>query len=175
MLEGYQFRNICEEDINKVLKWRNSDRIRACMFTDDIITEEQHLTWFQKVIKNDSDIIKIFLVQNRPVGVVSFTDIDKRNNKCSWGFYLGEEDLPKGTGLVMGYLGLEYAFEQMNVRKLCGQVLATNTASIKFHQKLGFSEEGRFLRHILKNNEYVDVICYAVFKDNWQNIKKEQS
>lgn len=153
--------------MQKVLEWRNSNRIRANMFTDHCITCEEHQIWFDKVNQSKSDIYKIFEFQGRPLGLVCFTNIDRKNNRCHWGFYLGEENLPKGTGLLMGYLGVKYAFEDLGIRKLCSEVFAFNISSIKFHKKLGFKEEGFFSKHVFKSGNYEDVILFALFDEDW--------
>ena len=171
LLEKCRLRPIEEADLVKVLEWRNSDRIRAVMFTDSIITINEHRAWFERLHKEKTAICRIFEFQDRPVGVVNIIQIDRHNNKCSWGFYLGEVDVPRGTGTVMGYLALEYIFEALGMRKLCAEVLAFNTTSIKFHKKLGFVEEGRFIKHVLKNDNYEDVIAMALFYEDWVKFK----
>ncbi|MCL6479750.1 MAG: UDP-4-amino-4,6-dideoxy-N-acetyl-beta-L-altrosamine N-acetyltransferase [Peptococcaceae bacterium] len=156
-----------------MLEWRNSDRIRAVMFTDRIITMDEHRAWFERLYKEKTAICRIFEFQDRPVGVVNIIQIDRHNHKCSWGVYLGEVDVPRGTGTVMGYLALEYIFEALGMRKLCAEVLAFNTTSIKFHKKLGFVEEGRFIKHVLKNGNYEDVIAMALFDEDWVKSKNK--
>ncbi|KKM12351.1 hypothetical protein SY88_04170 [Clostridiales bacterium PH28_bin88] len=169
--EDYRLREMEDADLEKVLEWRNSDRIRAVMYTDQVITMEEHRGWFERVRQEQNAIYKIFEYQERPVGVVNVVRLDKRNNKCSWGFYLGEVDIPQGTGLVMGYLALEYIFEGLGIRKLCAEALAFNTPSIRFHQQLGFAEEGRLIKHVMKNGHYEDVIAMALFNEDWMKLK----
>jgi len=151
-----------KEDLRKILHWRNSERIRKNMFTDHIISEEEHLTWFNS-FNREKNTYLIFEFNNRPVGMVYFTDIDKYNSKCYWGFYLGETGLPKGTGLLMGSLGLEFAFNDLKIRKLCSEAFAFNESSIKFHKKLGFIQEGYLVEHIKKDGCYEDVIVFTLF------------
>jgi len=170
-LEKCRLRPLEEADLEKVLEWRNSDRIRTAMFTDRIITMDEHRAWFERLNKEKNAICKIFELQGRPVGVVNIVQIDRHNHKCSWGFYLGEVDVPRGTGTVMGYLALEYIFETLDIHKLCAEVLAFNTLSIKLHKKLGFVEEGRFKKHVLKNGSYEDVIAMALFYEDWVKLK----
>ncbi len=174
--EDYQLRKLKSSDLEMVLNWRNSDRIRANMYTDQIITLEEHLAWYDKIKDDSSRIYLICEYQNQPIGLVNFTNIDKKNNKCDWGFYLGEIDAPLGSGIMMEFLALEYAFEKLNIRKLCCEVLSFNNKVVKLHKKFYFEEEGIFKKHIYKNNEYNDVICLALFKDRWlenqENLSK---
>jgi UDP-4-amino-4,6-dideoxy-N-acetyl-beta-L-altrosamine N-acetyltransferase len=169
--ENYHLRRMEEKDLEMVLKWRNSDHVRANSLNNQIITLDEHRSWFEKVKHSSDAICMIFECNRKILGVVNLTNIDKKNNKCKWGFYLGEEDLPKGTGTVMGYLGLEFAFDEIGFRKITGEVLAFNTRSIQFHEKLGFVEEARLIRHILINNNYEDIVIFSLFDQDWQDNK----
>lgn len=169
--EDYSLREMKETDLETILKWRNSNRIRENMINDHIISMDEHRDWFVRLMQQKKDIYLIFQHSNLPAGMVYFTDIDKRNNICFWGFYLGNEILPKGTGLILGIMGLEYAFNKLGIRKICGQVFSFNTSSLEFHKKLGFMEEGRLIKHVLKNQKYEDIISFALFKEDWDTKK----
>ena len=96
--EDYQLRPLQESDLEMVLSWRNSERVRANMYTDHIISLEEHQTWFKKIKDEPTVDYLICEFQNHPIGLVNFTNIDKNNNKCYWGFYLGETTTPLGGG-----------------------------------------------------------------------------
>lgn len=165
-----KLRKLEKSDLNRILVWRNSDRIRVTMFTDHVITPEEHRKWFEDMDNSDK-VYFIFELDCIPVGLSNFTEIDWLNNRCFWGFYIGETEVPRGTGLLMGYLSMEYAFEQFKIRKVCSHVLAGNKVSLNYHKKLGFSEEGLFKQHIKKNDRYEDVIYLALFNDDWLKNK----
>jgi UDP-4-amino-4,6-dideoxy-N-acetyl-beta-L-altrosamine N-acetyltransferase len=169
--ENYNLRFLKKDDLDMLLTWRNSDHIRANMYTDHIISKEEHRQWFERIsIENDS-IYMIFEYQNQPIGLVSASQIDRRNDMCFWAFYLGESNAPRGSGSIMEFLFLEYLFEEFNIRKLCCEVLSFNVTTIKLHKKFGFQEEGIFRKHVLKNNEYIDVFFMSLFKNEWLEIK----
>lgn len=96
---------------------------------------------------------------------------DKRNNKCFWGFYLGEVDVPRGSGAVMEFFALEHIFEGLNMRKVCCEVFSFNRTVIKLHKKFGFVEEGCFVKHISKSGKYEDVVPMAMFAEDWIKVK----
>jgi UDP-4-amino-4,6-dideoxy-N-acetyl-beta-L-altrosamine N-acetyltransferase len=169
MSEKYKIRKMMELDLEQVLLWRNSDKIRASMYTDQVITWKQHTAWFEHIQQNHSAVFLIFECDDVPSGVVSFVQLDQRNSKCNWGFYLGREDLPKGSGTTMGRLGLKYAFEELNMRKVCGEAFAFNIASIKLHEKLGFQTEGKYKEHILKNENYEDIVLFGLLKKDFES------
>lgn len=165
--EKYKLRPIEEKDLDTVLRWRNSDRIRENMYTDHEIPMDEHRAWFDRIRKEPVPLFLVFEFQMKPIGVVNVTHVDRRNDKCYWGFYIGDPVAPSGSGTALGYFGLNYIFEVLKIRKLCAEAFAFNTASLKFHQRLGFVEEGRFVRHILKNGRYEDIVSFSLFKEDW--------
>lgn len=170
-LKDYKLRPMNENDLKKVLEWRNSDRIRENMYTDHIISWDEHVKWYTKVKKDPNSIYLICEYKNKSIGLICLTDIDRNNGKCCWGFYLGDTDVPSGSGQVMEFLALEYIFENINIRKLYCEVFLFNKKVVNLHQKFGFSIEGKFTQHVLKNGEYKDVYVLAMYNDDWQKNK----
>jgi UDP-4-amino-4,6-dideoxy-N-acetyl-beta-L-altrosamine N-acetyltransferase len=175
MLERAQciLRPVERKDLEKLLEWRNADRIRAYMYTDHLIGQEEHAAWFERLGTNDTARALIFEVNGRPLGVVNVTRIDRLNGTCHWGFYIGETDSPKGSGTALGYLGLEYIFGTLGIRKVTGEAFAFNEASIAFHRRLGFSREGHFVAHVMKNGSFQDILSFALFRDQWEAHKQQ--
>lgn len=171
--EHCKLRQLVESDLATVLEWRNSEHVSSNMLTDHIITKEEHFLWYKNLLsQKQMNKYLVYEYLGDPVGLVYLTQIDNFNNKCYWGFYIGEKDAPKGSGLAMGYLALEYFFKVLRIRKICSEVLAFNKASINYHKKLGFTMEGRLVKHILKKDSYEDVIIMALFEQEWFNISE---
>jgi UDP-4-amino-4,6-dideoxy-N-acetyl-beta-L-altrosamine N-acetyltransferase len=166
--QDYRMRPMEEKDLERVLEWRNSDRVRQNSLTDQLIALEEHRKWFARIKDGTRDQFFVFEYLKRPLGVISFNLIDRTSEKCSWGFYLGETDGPPMAGIVMEYMALEYAFEELNMRKLYGEVLAFNSRVIKLHQLFGFKEEGRLIKHVIKNGKYEDLVLIAIFQESWE-------
>jgi|688.fasta_scaffold560825_2 UDP-4-amino-4,6-dideoxy-N-acetyl-beta-L-altrosamine N-acetyltransferase len=171
--EDYKLRPIQEIDIERVLDWRNSDRVRVNMYTDHIIGIEEHRAWFERMQHNENMLYLICEFKDHPIGLVCFTDIDRYNHNCFWGFYLGETDVLQGSGSSMEFLALEYAFDILKIRKLCCEVFDFNEKVIKLHKKFSFVEEGRFIRHRMKNGNYHDIVFLALFREIWQENKEK--
>ena len=64
---------------------------------------------------------------------------------------------------------LRYAFEDLGVEKLCSEVLATNEAVVRMHQRFGFHMDGVLRRHVRRNDRRVDVVALSLLRDEWQN------
>ncbi len=153
--------------------WRNSERVRAMMKSDMLIAIETHRAWFEELASRSDRRVYMFEKQGVPIGVVQFADIDVSNRTCSWGFYLGEPDLPRGTGTMLGYMGLNEAFERLHLRKVNAEVLASNVPSYKMHKKLGFHIEGCLRKQIWRNDRYEDLILLSIFDDEWRKWRNQ--
>ncbi|MHB9149526.1 MAG: UDP-4-amino-4,6-dideoxy-N-acetyl-beta-L-altrosamine N-acetyltransferase [Thermoleophilia bacterium] len=163
----YVLRGMTADDLQRVFEWRNQERIRNAMYTDHVISWEEHTQWFARVSSDPSNRQLVFQVDGRPVGVVSFADIDAVNQRARWGFYLGESDVAPGTGSRMEFLALEFAFETLGLRKLSCEVFSFNDKVTKMHGKFGFVEEGRFRQHILKDGVFEDIVVLGMLKAEW--------
>lgn len=142
------------------------------MYSDHSITWDEHLAWFKRLESNKAASILLFSVDGHPLGVINATRIDRHNGTCYWGFYIGEANAPRGSGTAMGYLGLDHLFDTLMIRKVMGEAFAFNEASIAFHKRLGFSQEGHFFRHVLKNGVFQDILSYALFREQWEEHKR---
>lgn len=161
-------KEIDESDLLFILNWRNQESIRKVMFNSDLILWEQHSQWFNKLQKSDSAVSKIFYFDHIPYGVLNITQIDSINHTCEWGFYIGPPHAPKGMGTILGYTALNYIFQELHIRKLSAQVFDFNDKSINFHNKMGFTQEGKLREHVLKNGRYVDILLYGFLSSEWR-------
>jgi UDP-4-amino-4,6-dideoxy-N-acetyl-beta-L-altrosamine N-acetyltransferase len=169
-LTDCRLREIEERDLAQLLAWRNEERIRQVMYTDHVITPEEHRRWFDKIKANTAGMNSrhwLFEHQGIVLGQVNVVDIDQRHRHCHWGFYIGERSAPKGSGMVLGILVLDQIFFAMDMNRVCGEVLDFNEASIRYHKALGFQEEGCLRQQVLKQNVFYDVICFGLLRQEW--------
>lgn len=166
--QDFSLRPVNSLDEERIYEWRNQDRIHRNMYTDHLISREEHHQWFKKTLKDDSKIYLISQHKQCPIGLIYFMGIDSKNLKCEWGFYLGDEKSPRGSGSVMEFMALDYAFDELKNRKLCCEVFIFNQPVIKMHKRFGFEEEGILKKHIFKNNEYQDIVLLALFQEQWK-------
>jgi|SRR4051812_31721678 UDP-4-amino-4,6-dideoxy-N-acetyl-beta-L-altrosamine N-acetyltransferase len=169
----YYLRGLIESDREIIYQWRNLERIRVNMYNDQPISFKDHCQWFDDVLKNQDCYYRLFIYQNKPLGLVSFKEISHQNHTCTWGFYIGEPKAPKGSGTIMGTLALDYAFYQLNMRKIIGIVLAFNKRSEMFHKKLGFYQEGLFKKELMRDGQFIDLVRLALFKEDWEKEKEK--
>lgn len=164
--------NLTQNHKELIFNWRNEPFIRSVMFNSEIIKWENHLKWFNSLAQNENQFVKILSYDNVPYGVANFSIADLNNSVGEWGFYIGEKDAPKGMGKALAYMMLNFLFDELNIRKVCAEVIDYNEVSLKFHEKVGFKSEGILRKQIYKNDRYCDVHLFSIFKEEWVVTRK---
>lgn len=167
-MNSISIRKLKKEDLELVLQWRNEPSVRNNMYTNHIISVEEHSAWFEKCQSDKSIITLIFERNMIPAGMISFSKINDVQGTAEWAFYSGNTTI-RGVGTLMELCALRYAFNKLSLRKLCCEVLSFNESVIKFHKKFGFQVEGIKKRHYLRGKEVFDIYQLAIFKDEWES------
>jgi RimJ/RimL family protein N-acetyltransferase len=70
----------------------------------------------------------------------------------------------------LGVTALHHAFGVLGVHKVSGQALDFNTASIRFHERLGFRREGLLREHHFDGERYHDILCFGLLDHEWDTL-----
>lgn len=163
-----RLRPMQRDDLALVLEWRNREDVRKAMYTQHVISAEEHARWFERA--SDDPTRRQFMAladDGAVVGVVAFTEIDAVHRRASWAFYAGGSSRP-GIGSQMELAALEYAFGELDLGKLWCEVLSSNPRVIAMHRKFGFLVEGTFRQHFELEGTLVDVVRLAMFRTHWE-------
>lgn len=166
-MNSISVRKLKREDLELVLQWRNEPAVRNNMYTNHVITIEEHSAWFEKCQTDESVVNLIFERNMMPAGIISFSKINCLQGTAEWAFYSGNTSI-RGVGTLMELCALRYAFNKLSLRKLCCEVLSFNESVIKFHKKFGFQVEGIKKKHYLRDEQVFDIYQLAIFKDEWK-------
>jgi len=112
MSNRYILRGIDSSDYPYLMQWRNDPRIRNYMYTQHVITVEEHQSWINKITTDDSYHPLILEYNKEPLGFVNIHQIAE-GAIADWGFYTSPV-APKGTGSKLGEQALAYAFKTLN-------------------------------------------------------------
>ena len=107
------------------------------------------------------------------MGLLSLSEIDRINRRCSWAYYLGETDV-RGAGLARSLELTVYAhvFETLGLNKLCCEVLAFNDRVVALHEKFGSKVEGTLHQHVCKDGQFHDVVRMAMLREDWPAVRE---
>lgn len=169
-----ELRPITLDDRELVRNWRNLPEVARFMYTDHMITEEEHARWFERVLADPSCRYWVIVWDGKEVGVANLTAIDHVNSRCYWAFYLADPAVRgRGIGTYVEYALLRTVFEELSLGKLCCEVLATNPNVVALHKSCGFQQEGLFRRHVTKGGVPLDVVCLAMLKEEWERARPQ--
>ncbi|MNE44373.1 Spermidine N(1)-acetyltransferase [compost metagenome] len=166
-------RDIKREELELMLTWRNEPKVRRNMYTQHLISQIEHYTWWERIQGRQDKRYYMFEYEGKPCGIAAFTNLDLINRNSAWAFY-SSPSAPRGTGVRMEYLMLEQAFMILNLHKLYCEILGFNKSVLSLHQKFGFEVEGIFRSQHLVDGEYFDIHRLAIFKNQWEHNRTAQ-
>ena len=164
--EGVVLRPVALADTDNVLKWRNSVEVKKYFIYQKEITREEHVSWLEEKVKEGEVVQYIIHIkdENKDVGSVYLQNIDRKNRKCEFGIFIGEDCARgKGIGRISAQLITDYAFRFLKMNKIYLRVLSNNERAYHSYLKAGFVKEGIFKEDVWINGEPVDVIFMAKF------------
>lgn len=170
-----EFVNILDVDedlIEQVRKWRNSKNVSKYMYTNHYIDKEEHQRWIKKLKTQKNAKTWIIKYENKPIGLVSLSDIDYKNKTTDWGFYIADESIRgKGIGTIALQKLISIVFDEMKLNKMHTIVFNNNIVAMKLYEKLGFKKVGKRQEKIVRNGEIIELINMEISKRNWKKKK----
>ena len=156
------------DDMVRVLVWRNLPEVATYMYTDHRITGAEHARWFAGAMNDETKRYWIIELDGEPVGLANLYDISALQKRAYWAFYLADDRVRgKGVGAATERWVLRHVFLDLELDKLCCEVLATNDGVVKMHQRYGFRIDGVLRRHVIKAGDRVDVVTMSLLRDEW--------
>lgn len=169
-------REIENQDLEKVAKWRMLPEITKYMPTDPVIDLEGQSKWLRWV-KESTNLKKwIIEVDKKPIGVISLSDIDMEKKNCSWGYYIGDRTLSSLKLVLSLEMSLyDYVFDFLGLEELHNEVFSMNKGVVKLHLACGSWIEKVVENEVEKNGEFYSVTHMSITKNKWEEIRKAKN
>jgi RimJ/RimL family protein N-acetyltransferase len=163
-----------KEDIPYFLRWMNDQEVIQYLATFLPKTEADEVAWLEH-LHRDKETNVVFVVldtkSRKPIGIMGIHGINWKSRLATTGAVIGEKEYwGRGYGSEAKMLLLNFAFNTLNLRKICSLVFGFNERSIAYSKKCGYEVEGILKAHHFKNGAYCDEVHMAVFKEQWQPI-----
>jgi UDP-4-amino-4,6-dideoxy-N-acetyl-beta-L-altrosamine N-acetyltransferase len=163
-------RDLVPDDKDRILAWRNSPDVRAYMYTDHVISPDEHARWWASIPGDARRSYWIIEAGGAPVGLANLYDIDPRHRRCAWAYYLADPAVRgMGLGSFVEYWMLQQVFETMGLHKLWCEVLASNEPVWRLHETFGFRQEARLRDHVEKAGQFEDVLGLGILEHEWRD------
>ena len=127
------------KDAQDILSWRNDSLTRAMSRNDELIDEQGHEAWFERVLKNRQIILLVGVI-DRPIGMVRF---DRVNRTKNWeiSVALASKERGKGLGRQLLNLALSHFFDIVPEVVLLAEIKQINDVSRRLFESVGFQHE----------------------------------
>ena len=164
---------VTEGDRERLLVWRNQPDVSRWMYTDHVISQDEHDAWFSRMLADPTVRYWVLEWDSRPVGVVNLASISLLHQRCEWAIYLGDASA-RGTGTAAGaaVLSLDHAFGSLGMARVACEALAENHRAIALYERLGFKREGYLRSHVRRGDIRLDLVSLAILADDWQLLRR---
>ncbi len=158
-------------DLENVTKWINDREVVQYLQAFLPKTFQEEKEWLSRKNDEKNIVLAIETTKGIHIGSLGLHNIDSIHRVVTFGIMIGEKEYwGKRYGTEALMLLLEYAFNTLNLRKVCLDVFAFNNRAKKVYEKCGFKKEGVMKEHHYVNGKYIDVVFMAVFKKDFLKI-----
>ena len=151
----------------RYLAWMNDEEVTRGLASGTFPSNMTNLSHYvDQIINSKSAVMFAICDQSNDlhIGNIKLDNFDWINRTCELGLLLGDRNYwGKGIGTEVVRLCLNYAFNQLNFRKVVLAVYANNPAAIKLYEKIGFQHEGTLRSQILYKGDYIDKHYMGIF------------
>lgn len=173
-LNNVLLRKIEISDTPNIVRWRNTESVKRNLYSQNDLTEEQHLWWLENKVKTGECSQYIINIDDTKehcdIGTVFIKNIDMQQQKGEFGIQIGEDKFRgMGYGKEAACQMLAIAFNELHLNRVYLSVLKSNVSAIKSYLNAGFLKEGILKEDYFRDGVFYDVIVMAITKNDWKN------
>ncbi len=164
----YKLREWRIEDAKAVAHYANN--INVAKFLTDAFphpyTEEDGRDFITKALTDNEMTVMAIEIEGEPAGGIGIhpqQDIYRRNAEL--GYWLAEKYWGRGIMTKAVREMVEIAFRKYDIDRIFARPFSNNPGSQRVLEKAGFRLEGRFEKTLIKNDEYLDELIYAIRRE----------
>jgi len=161
-----------ETDLEACQRWINDPEVRQYLKRFLPTSKQTESEWLDSLGKKTDDIVlAIETLDGKFIGTMGLHKIDWKDRTAITGALIGDKTYwGKGYGTDAKMVLLDYAFNQLGLRKICSSVLAFNKRSLRYNLHCGYKVEGIQKKQIFRDGKYRDKLLLAVFQEDWLPI-----
>ena len=159
--ETVELRTLEDEDADVLQQIVNDPRVRRGLAVDRPVSAAAEREWIETV-RDEEGVQLAICVEDVLVGTIGFDVREDVSRTGEVGYLLRPEAWDSGYATDALETIVRYAFEEFGLAKLVAQAYATNPASQRVLEKVGFVEEGVHRAEALVDGERVDVHYFGL-------------
>lgn len=163
-----------ENDVELLNKWSNEPELWKMLGGWHFPYSLRSTKGWISQINDNNHTNHVFAIDNNEgklIGTANLVNIDWKNRNAFHGMMLGDKNT-RGTGLALDTVMaiMRYAFDELGLNRLDGDMIATNSASINFYiKRCGWEIEGKKLNWFYRSGTYHDKIIVGITKERYQS------
>ncbi len=106
------------------------------------------------------------------LGLIAVFAFDRRHGRCEVGFWLVPEARGRGVARRALTIALEWAFDDLGMRRAELTTTADNGPTIRLAESLGFSREGLLRERNFERGRPVDVAWFGLLREDWRGSEQ---
>ena len=160
-----------ERDLDPLQRWINDPEVNQFLLAHRPITPTGEAKWLDGLEERDDVVLGIETLDGSFIGTMGLHQFSWKDRIATTGALIGEKRYwGQGYGTDAKMTLLDYAFNTLNLRKICSSVLAFNERSLQYNLHCGYRIEGRRKDQFFRNGQYWDEIILGLFKEDWLPI-----
>lgn len=174
-------RPISIEDGAKIVKWRNTPKVKEHCLNQKPITIESNDAFFHKYVETGlyqqyivERIDESFGVASYPIATVYLKDIDRTNKRCELCIFTSDDEEwnTESQSLAVKQL-LQKAFDELCMHKVYSYVFYKFLNEANLLKRAGFTTESIFKDEVINSDgEYEDIVRFSITEDEWKMVDK---
>lgn len=134
----------------------------------DPYTRQDALDFVNRQIRTDwaTDAELAIVYGHRVIGGLSLHG-SPEHDRAELGYLLGKRWWGRGLATEAARAVVDWGFQRFDLYKVYARAHVDNSRSWRVMEKLGMNREGVLRGHWKMRDEYVDLVYYAVFRDEW--------
>ena len=140
------------------------------------VGEKQEIEWAERANASADNAVFVIALNDEdrtPIGTMGLHRIDWVSRRATTGSVMLEEHCSKGYGSDAKMLLLNWAFNELGLRKVESRVLAFNGRSQAYSEKCGYRVVARLREHTLRHGAYRDELILEAYAEEWQAVWKK--
>lgn len=103
------------------------------------------------------------------IGISTLTNISLKYRSAFHSILIGKKEMRgRGYGTDTVMATMRYAFEELGLERLDGEIVETNTPSRKLYiEKCGWVVEGRRRRAVFRKNQWFDTLVVGILREEY--------
>lgn len=160
-----KLREIEEKDLKSLVEWRNNPKILKWLISYLPLNQTSQKYWYDDYLKDSTRQLFIIQYEKASIGLIGLKNIDYKNQIAELTIYINTEYQSKSFGSQSLKQLINFAFNEMNLRKIKVAIFSDNSEAMRLYDNFNFVCEGILKKEIFKNGAFKDIMLLALFRN----------